>query len=111
MIFSASTASRCMIPHGRLHPLTVQVVRVSVAISFCFGGVMVAPILVAAGAALTAAVLGKKSKTRQVRFKAKKPVKVPVKVGFKTSGGKKVKFNAHKTVKKKVPVSFRAKRK
>ncbi|MBV8977760.1 MAG: hypothetical protein JO261_09745 [Alphaproteobacteria bacterium] len=72
---------------------------------------MVAPVLIAAGATLAAAFLGKKSKTRNVRFKAKKPVKVPVKVGFKTAAGKKVKFNAHKTVKKKVPVSFRAKRK
>ena len=75
------------------------------------GEIMAAPVLIAAGAALAAALLGKKSTTRRVRFTAKKPVKVPVKVGFKTSDGKKVKFDAHKTVKKKVPVSFRAKRK
>jgi hypothetical protein len=56
-------------------------------------------------------LLGKKSKTRRVKFMAKKPVSVPVKVGFKTGDGKKVAFSAHKTVKKKVPVSFRAKRK
>jgi hypothetical protein len=72
---------------------------------------MVAPVLIAAGSALAAALLGKKSKTRQVRFKAKKKVSVPVKVGFKTGDGKKVAFKARKTVKKKVPVSFRAKRK
>ena len=72
---------------------------------------MVAPVLIAVRSALAAALLGKKSKTRHVRFKAKKKVSVPVKVGFKTGEGKKVAFKAHKTVKKKVPVSFRAKRK
>jgi hypothetical protein len=71
---------------------------------------MVAP-LIAVGSAIAAALLGKKSKTRQVRFTAKKKKKVPVKVGFKTAAGRKVAFKAHKTVKKKVPVSFRAKRK
>lgn len=71
---------------------------------------MVAPVLLAAGSALAAALLGTKSKTRKVRFTAKKKVSVPVKVGFKTSDGKKVAFKAHKAVKKKVPVSFRAKR-
>lgn len=48
-------------------------------------------------------------KTHIVSFKAHKPVSVPVRVGFKTSEGKKVSFPAHKTVEKKVTVKFRAK--
>ena len=48
-------------------------------------------------------------KKHEVSFKAKKKVSVPVKVGFKTSDGKKITFPAHKTVKKPVRVRFRAK--
>lgn len=48
-------------------------------------------------------------KKHTVKFKAKKPVSVPVDINFKTDEGKKVSFPAHKTVKKKVTVKFRAK--
>jgi hypothetical protein len=46
---------------------------------------------------------------KTVEFDARKKVKVPVRVKFKTSSGKPVSFPAHKPVKKKVHVKFRAK--
>lgn len=49
------------------------------------------------------------AKTHTVKFKATKPVSVPVQVKFKTDDGKKVSFPAHKTVEKKVTVKFKAK--
>lgn len=49
------------------------------------------------------------AKKHTVRFKATKPVSVPVRVKFETDAGKKVSFPAHKTVEKKVTVKFRAK--
>jgi len=48
-------------------------------------------------------------KKHTVKFKAEKPVSVPVDVKFKTESGEKVAFPAHKTVKKKVTVKFEAK--
>ena len=51
------------------------------------------------------------AKTRTVKFKAKKPVLVPIEVKFKTDAGKKVDFPAHKTIKKNVSVKFQAKNK
>jgi hypothetical protein len=46
---------------------------------------------------------------KTVKFKARKKVKVPVEVGFKTRSGKSVEFEARKPVKKTVLVKFRAK--
>lgn len=46
---------------------------------------------------------------KMVEFDAKKKVKVPVEVKFKTTSGKRVDFDAHKPVKKTVHVKFRAK--
>jgi len=46
---------------------------------------------------------------KTVQFDAKKRVKVPVEVKFKTKSGKRVDFDAHKPVKKTVHVKFKAK--
>ena len=46
---------------------------------------------------------------KTVEFDARKKVKVPVKVKFKTRSGTPVRFPAHKPVKKKVHVKFAAK--
>lgn len=46
---------------------------------------------------------------KTVEFDAKKKVKVPVEVNFKTRAGKRVDFDAHKPVKKTVHVKFKAK--
>jgi len=48
-------------------------------------------------------------KKKTVEFNARKKVKVPVDVEFKTRSGKSVDFEARKSVVKKVPVKFRAK--
>jgi hypothetical protein len=46
---------------------------------------------------------------KMVEFDARKKVKVPVRVKFKTASGDPVSFPAHKPVKKKVHVKFKAK--
>ena len=46
---------------------------------------------------------------KTVQFDAKKRVKVPVEVKFKTKSGKRVDFDAHKPVKKTIHVKFKAK--
>lgn len=47
-------------------------------------------------------------KKQTVRFLARKKVKQPTEVKFKTKSGTKVSFEAEKSVNKKVPVKFRA---
>jgi len=49
-------------------------------------------------------------KKRRVSFWAKKPIKVPKKVSFKTKDGRKVSFIARKTIKKRRKVSFLSRR-
>ena len=46
---------------------------------------------------------------KTVEFDAKKKVRVPVEVKFKTKSGQRVDFDAHKPVKKTVHVKFKAK--
>lgn len=46
---------------------------------------------------------------KTVEFDAKKRVKVPVEVKFRTKAGRRVDFDAHKPVKKTVHVKFKAK--
>ena len=49
-------------------------------------------------------------KIKKVSFWARKPIKVPTKVSFKTKAGKNVSFKARKTIKIKRKVSFLARR-
>ena len=46
---------------------------------------------------------------KTVEFDARKKLKVPVEVKFKTKSGQRVDFDAHKPVKKTVHVKFKAK--
>jgi hypothetical protein len=60
-------------------------------------------------ATLSPHLIGGKMVKKTVEFDARKKVKVPVKVKFRTSSGEPVSFPAHKPVKKKVHVKFTAK--
>ena len=47
---------------------------------------------------------------KKVSFWARKPIKVPKKISFKTKDGRKVNFTARKIIKRKRKVSFFARR-
>jgi hypothetical protein len=54
-------------------------------------------------------IIGGTMARKTVEFNARKKVKVPVEVKFKTKSGQRVDFDAHKPVKKTVHVKFKAK--